>query len=869
MRKIFLTALAGLTAAAALGGQVYYSCDFEEGYTEGDLQGQHNWTVRSTDGYSNAENAATVGSYNGRRCVKIERGNGYDGVIVKEIPETPKGSFVKVSFKFFWPAGSGVSSVLFTSHWWNRPMLLRFSLNDKGKIQVYALQDDINCVPQVFRTKSFNQGEWIEVSYTVDFNYQMFDTLTVNDTVGDISTVALHDDSKNLKSFAVNVDAGADICVDDIKVETVEHSGNPRLVLKTDRFVIASKNASAKMPMYNFGEGEITYRASVDDQPEWLTVKNPEGTFTANTTLDFNLDRSLMATNVYYRVLHLEAGAAGSKEVMLKIHSKGAIAAYSFDPPALYPGEITGQDGWKGRSGDGYGPNDMSMDVTNVSFGVDGPCGYIHNSYGWDGYDCPVKSDGENPLIRVSMKIRKGSESTQDSFYLRNSWWNFLYEFWFWVYEGNFYLYKFNLGDSYAVTGFHPFPLDTWLDLSFTIDMRLYRLTEFSLGDFSTNFVKGFELYTKHDSDERYTVFNTLAFICGNTDVTDAELLVDDILVTELEREKKPVPVMERIVPVDPKASSMTVPLLNAGGRGFNYTLSVLDLPNNIVPNPNRGRVGEAAELKFDLKTSKLEDAFYRSRVVLDYKGVSSSGDGSLTSLFTLAKGGWYYTTDFETGGYEPGNLRGQDTWTAGGVSSETNPQVAEKEGEQCACLPGEGYMKSACFIPAESDFTFKCRFFVEEGDDEGYAKLTFIDDTGFLPFYICRDNEIGRAVLGYIPAGGDTFEPLFTAPLDSWQNFSVSMNTNLEFDEVTAITFGDYETNFPPGSIFLKTEYDACAVSNLTIRVERNTEEEVDVAPFWFDNIVVRDSSVPEPAALCLLVLAFACARVCLTRRA
>ncbi|MBP5627810.1 hypothetical protein J6X96_06570 [bacterium] len=836
-------------AAAAFGAEVYYTCDFEEGFTPGDLQGQKNWTVRTTDGYCHEDNVATVGDYHSRQCVQIGKATGWNGVIVKNIPPSPNGSLVKVSFKMFWPNDSSVSSVQIASDWWNRPVQLSFKSNDGGTFRVGSLQDKTTLVPEDIKNVSFGKGEWIDVSYTIDFRAGVMDKLKVGEKECDASLVPIKDSSTNLKSFSIVADAEANICFDDIKVESIDREGSPVLAIGSVILLVPSKSTAASLPLYNMGGGELTYRVYLDEQPEWLTIKNPEGTFTESAALNFSFDRSLMQTNVYYVNVRVDGGSAGSKTCLLKVQSKGAICSYTFDPPALYSGEITGQDGWEGIRDDGYGYLDNCMLVTNVPYGADGPCGFIKNAYGWNSYTCPVTSE-KDAVVKVSMKIRKDSESSQDSFYFRNEWWSFLYEFWFWRYEDAFYLYKFNSGKAYAVAGDYPFPLDTWLDLSFTIDLRLYRLTEFSLGGFSTNFTSGFELMTQHDKTNRYEKLNTLAFVCGSAEVTDANLLVDDILVVELERPKTPIPLLDTSVALDPTQERVSVPVMNAGNRAFKYTLTVLDLPQNLVPQPATGKVGASGDLTFDLFTDSLEDGFYRTRVVMDYKATSGSGEGSITSLFTFAKGGWYYATEFEGSWYEPGGLRGQDTWLAGVEGSGKEPKVSAKEGAQCAELPGTGYIKTSCFVPPESAFTFKSRFFVENGDDEGYAKVSFIDDTGFMPFYICRDREIRKAVLGYFPAGSDTFENLAQANMGEWQNFSFSIDTNLERNEVLSVTFGDTEITFPEGTFFLNNEYDTCAVSNLTIRVSSGSEEEETVAPFYFDNIVVHDNAVPEPLA-------------------
>ena len=846
-RTLLFSAL--VFAAAAFGAEVYYTCDFEDGFTPGDLQGQKNWTVRTTDGYCHEDNVATVGDYHSRQCAKIGKATGWNGVIVKNIPPSPNGSLLQVSFKMFWPTDSGVSAVQIASDWWNRPIQLSFKSNNDGTFRVGSIQDKATYVPEDIKDVSFSMGEWIDVSYSIDFRAGVLDKLKVGEKESDVSLVPIKDSSTNLKSFSVVTDADANICFDDIKVESIDRSGSPVLAIGSTTLVVPSKSTSAKLSLFNMGGGELTYRAYCDEQPEWLTIKNPEGTFTENAALNFNFDRSIMETNVYYVRVNVDGGSAGSKVCLLKVQSKGAICSYTFDPPALYPGEITGQDGWEGIRDDGYGYLDNCMLVTNVDYGVDGPCGFVKNAYGWNSYTCPVTSE-KDAVVKVSMKIRKDSESSQDSFYFRNEWWSFLYEFWFWRYEDAFYLYKFNSGKGYAVAGDYPFPLDTWLDFSFTIDLRLYRLTEFSLGDFSTNFTSGFELLTQHDKTNRYENLNTLAFVCGSGEVTDANLLVDDILVVELERPKTPMPLLDPVVALDPTQDSASVPVMNAGGRAFKYTISVLDLPDNLVPNPATGRIGTSGNLNFDLHTGSLDDGFYRTRVVLDYKATSGSGEGSITSLFTFAKGGWYYATEFEGNWYHEGDLRGQDTWLAGSEGSEQAPSVATKFGSQCVEMPDIGYIKTSCYVPSESAFTFKSRFLVESGDDKGYAKVSFIDEKGFMPFYICRDKELRLATLGYFPAGSETFEMLAQASLDKWQDFSFSIDTALEKNEVLSLTFGETEIVFPEGTFFLNNEYDLCAVSNLTIRVLSDSEEEETVAPFYFDNIVVRDNSVPEPLA-------------------
>ena len=841
-----------LLLTLSVSAEVYYSCDFGTGFNAGSLHNQNGWKVTGDDGYSKPENVATVGDYHGQRCVKVERAEGWDGVIYNGVSGVPEQSFVKVSFKMFWEATSSANSVYFAGQWWSRPFILSLNSDNNSNFYVYKLQDDVTLVPQALRNKTFPKETWLEVSYILDYRSGVCYNLIIGSEEFDLTSIPLRDSGKTVTSFDIVGNAGLDICLDDIKVETVDRPVGPRLIVPKDSDVADSKANSYKLNIINAGSGKLDYNVTVTPQPEWLTIPSPTGSCADKATINLNFNRSLMETNVYPIVVNVDAGAAGRRDLLLKVQSKGAVLFYDFDPPLLYPGELHGQDGWRGIGDDGYYYPENSMVVTNVSY-ADSSCAFVKVSRGWDGYNCPV-SCGTDDVVKISMKMYKSSTSTQDAFFLRSDWWHMLFEFYFWRYEDSFYVYKYNDGPRYNITGFRPMPLDQWIDLSFTLDMRLYRMTEFQLYDFKTNFTEGFELKTNDNGSRRN--LNSLAFLCGGAETTDADWLIDDLRVIIEERPKVPQPILPPIFSVDAEKEQFSVKALNSGGRGMNYTLEILDLPEAIVPVAPSGRLGSSANLLFNVNASKLEDGFHRGRLVFNYKGASGSGNGVITSAFTVAKGGFFYSSEFEGEYYHLGNLGGQDTWSAG-TEAEKPPQVVYDDGVQAAYFPEIGFAKTQLLIPENSDFTFKARIFMENNNAPAYAVFSQIDDTGLMPFYLIRDVDLRHIQLGYFQDGSDKLETLTFQPLGEWLDFSYSMKIDPAEYYVTSVSLGDFSTNFVPETVFLRAGYEELPIENLTVRLVNQD----DIAPdnkeagFYVDNFIARDSSIPEPSLLLLML--------------
>lgn len=656
-----------------------------------------------------------------------------------------------------------------------------------------------------------------------------------------------------------------DVSADNLSVVITDGNTGPAELMVTPNALSLGKAAkNGSFTVMNNGGGSFDFSISCEDSPEWLSVSPTNGTCTGKVDIKANLDRTVMTDGYYRAVIKIDGGEAGTKYLTLGAASGTVLLYENFEAPYRSVGEITGQGGWAGKRDDGYGKIYNEMLVTNVSYGFDGACAYIKRGDGWDGYTCDVNAENQ-AVVRVSMKIYKGSLGDEDSFTIHQDYWYNSVHMWFWRYQDHFYMYKMNDDESYALIGAYEAPLDTWLDLSFTIDYRSARLIAFTLGDYATNYVDGIPIRNRPGGTAPATNYTKFGVNCGGEETENAMLLIDNLKVEQLEREPYAIPQWSNSLSFGDDLTSVTNKIYNNGSKKFKATFSVLDYPDNLKPKSATATVTSTGNLVLRLTRTGLEDGFYRSRVVMDYAASDDTNSGSLTSIVTFAKGGWFYATEFEGSTYRLGDLNGQDTWKASSNSGKA-PGISLVDGAQCLSFREDGAALSSLRIAPGTKYRASLRFYMKSIEHNYALRFTaknekvqkeHSDSEGNFPLYILCDPERQAALVCHKPSGENEYLELAEAPLDQWNSLAFEADMDVSASCVNWLSVNDFTTNFIPGEVVFDPNYDEQALDQIEISAWNYDEEEgVTTVAASVDNLVFCDSTLPEPGLLAFLLL-------------
>ena len=601
----------------------------------------------------------------------------------------------------------------------------------------------------------------------------------------------------------------------------------------------------------NNGGGYFNYSVTAVEHPEWLRFDETNGVCVSACEIDLSLDSGAMTNGYYKTTLLVDFGSYGQKTVTLRAGSGTVFFRETFERPYMTEGEITGQYRWDGKKDDGYGKLFNEMIVTNVDFGWNGACAHYVRGSGWDGYTCEVKTP-ELAIVRVSMMLFKNSESDNSSFSLRQNYWNNAADFEFRVRDGQLFIYHFcSREEEYPLIGEFGTSTDEWFPFSFTLDYSRYVLTSLTFGDLTTNYVDGIPLRNMPNSfTNPTTYFDKFAISGAGSEVADAMLYLDDFTVEILPRESAPIPSWGTVTNLGGEGMTnlIATTVVNYGSADFDYALSVLDHSDCFLPYSVSGTVSRSSVVRFVLYKNYLADAFYRSRVVMDYADLERTMSGSLTSLYTFSKGGWYYTADFEEPFFHEGPLDGQDTWKAKG-----DQQVKDLS----LYMGGQGYARTSLKIPVNSEYKIKFHYLMD--DSEGEAKVRISGDNaalrdmdknlkGNFPLYITSDQYSGTSVLSCVIEGEMT--TLMEAPLGEWNDLSVVVDTAQAAYCVRSISLNGDTMDFDEGELPLEERYFEKEIDMFDINVEGE-------AGFYIDNLTVCAPDLPEPSFAIIFVLA------------
>ncbi|MBR4466143.1 BACON domain-containing protein [bacterium] len=867
MKKLLLLFALGVVTVLAGETNTIFTIDFEtsEGYVPGDVEGQNNW-VKSWWGGGGivAVSNNTAAAKSGDQflyCDDSDSQYGTNHQTSFDISELcPGNAKLQVSFWASVPESSSnpffVKLHALGSSGKNYDVeIIELTLNASGDGQVtYSNASG----QQTFKVGELAVGSYQYCGIIISPATRSIEEIRLGDQV-------IRDDGMLYKSASVegcgNLPDGIRIMhsgrLDNFKIETCPLPPDKEFDITPSQPIFSRTATEVKLTVANKTTGSFEYTVTVEDSPEWLSVTPAAGTCEGAVELTLSVDRNVMTDGYFRAMVTIDGGEYGSKTIPVCCPNGSVIYAENFESPYMHIGGIDGQNTWVGD----YQHEGNEMVVTNVAYGFDGNCGYVVRSGGYEGYMCDVYSP-TGGILTVSMKMYKGSaaDSEADYFYIQNDVWYRSVSFWF-VREKEqdyFYLYSFGNGPAQKTNllGDQKFPLDTWLDFSFTVDYRRYLMTDLTLGDFTTNFGTSVEL-SKKASQWITPVYRFTKFCmsCG-ANSTDAMWLIDNLKFEDIPRPETYEPQLNGVYAFGETETVIEDTVVNGGSIPFQYEVTFLDYPENVFVTTNAtGVIEESGKLSVGVKRDGLDDGFFRSRMRYAYGAVGGALDNAITSLVTFAKGGWYYDTDFSAPFYAEGNLKGQDYWEV--QNKGASPYVSERDSKRAVYFPESSFASVPALSPVGSTFTVNAEFLMEKNENTTYVDLTQNGETGFLPIRIRRDKENNEALIGYM--SGADFMEWFRAPLDKWNTLSFTLDTDVAYGCALSCSVNGVVTNFAEGDVPLNGGFDDQPLKSVGIKTQNDGPDELYATGVWFSKLSAHDVSVPEPVTVGLLAIALA----------
>ncbi|MBR4465912.1 hypothetical protein IKS38_05000 [bacterium] len=640
--------------------------------------------------------------------------------------------------------------------------------------------------------------------------------------------------------------------IDDIEV-AYEALTTPQASMSTDPVLIGRKVASRDFVIANNGGGSFEYTVSALGDPEWLSFA-PTGVCKTTKSHKVTFNRDVMGDGFYRTILTFDASPYGTFDIPLSVRSGMVFYYEDFEAPYMQAGELHGQQGWFGKEeGNDYSPGTNEAYVNTPSDPWDGQCVTFEKAGGWDGYWYPVWTPS-NLIIKVSCKFRWDFVNEADRFNFRSTYWAnpAIFDLWY-SSDKDIRLWGYNDTSGYPLVGSYGLPGNTWNDISYTLDFRMQQLTEFTFGDFTTNFTEKPLRKRMNDRVVPMHYFEKFA-VSGGGEESRVNVSIDDLLITEVERPKISIPVYEKAVAMG-GLNVYTNVLENAGAQNYKFTAEVLDYTDNLKLSRTTGSIGTKGLVIYRLNRAGLADGYYTARIKYDWTASNSTNSGSFVQLVTFGVGGWYYTTDFEGELFHLGPINGQECWKTEYAYGDIDLRLFN--GIQCLYFDQAGKAQVSAGVPAQSHYSFRC--LVNLPDNNNTTFLRFCQNTGdgFLPFYIRRDRESHEVILGYKPAGeDDVVELMRNSTLGKWQTFSYTMDLDEANSCVTQVTLGDYVKDCYVGEIVLNTEFDGQPISSFSIEAVNDGPDEERDTGAYIKNVVVCDHTLPEPAIFGLLAV-------------
>ncbi len=640
--------------------------------------------------------------------------------------------------------------------------------------------------------------------------------------------------------------------IDDIEV-AYEALTTPQASMSTDPVLIGRKVASRDFVVANNGGGSFEYTVSALGDPEWLSFA-PTGVCKTTKSHKVTFNRDVMGDGFYRTILTFDATPYGTFDIPLSVRSGMVFYYEDFEAPYMQAGELHGQQGWFGKEeGNDYSPGTNEAYVNTPSDPWDGQCVTFEKAGGWDGYWYPVWTPS-NLIIKVSCKFRWDFVNEADRFNFRSTYWAnpAIFDLWY-SSDKDIRLWGYNDTSGYPLVGSYGLPGNTWNDISYTLDFRMQQLTEFTFGDFTTNFTEKPLRKRMNDRVVPMHYFEKFA-VSGGGEESRVNVSIDDLLITEVERPKISIPVYEKAVAMG-GLSLYTNVLENAGAQNYKFTAEVLDYTDNLKLSRTTGSIGTKGLVLYRLNRTGLADGYYTARIKYDWTASNSTNSGSFVQLVTFGVGGWYYTTEFEGELFHLGPINGQECWKTEYAYGDIDLRLFN--GIQCLYFDQTGKAQVSAGVPAQSHYSFRCLVNLPDNNNTTYLRFCQNTGEGFLPFYIRRDRTSHEVVLGYKPAGeDDVVELMRNSTLGQWQTFSYTMDLDEANSCVTQVTLGDYVKDCYVGEIVLNTEFDGQPISSFSIEAVNDGPDEERDTGAYIKNVVVCDHTLPEPAIFGLLAV-------------
>ncbi|MBP5627431.1 hypothetical protein J6X96_04620 [bacterium] len=870
---LFLSLFSFMSAQAYERELMRIGFESGEGYELGSVLGQNGWTAKDPrHNYETSKNDVTESlGPDGSRAMHLEGANNFVGLNfdMSEMEFDKDTEYLVWSFKlqpFEDTEGRGGIDSYF-----------KLGVDD-GASHSYG-------PPSVFETKNWNgesfrvygydlienQNKWLILPYEFPYEY--------NDIAVTMDMAKYHIISWQVGSLVTNVSMAFTSQkkqvpnwmsfemygnIDDIVLKAVSKPAPPgaKLETYTKKIELSREPEDFYFTVRNTGTNKVNYVVSFEGDPGWVEAVNGEGSIDGEgeKELQFKLLRDDMGDFYYRSVIRVDGGMGGVLEVPLSVQSGLVFYQEDFSGPYMTIGEISGQDRWyTDRSGtiDGSIGNGMAYNsfvVTNMPFAIDGELARIICSGGYYGYEYTIDTPS-NLIVTVEFDFYWPSDSQAANFDVTGELWKHIpFTLNFRKAEGDtlFKATKAQGVDLAGGLGSNQYDCDAWHHLKYAMDFRQQVVPYIEMDGDRYEF--GDEMPLQTYNGKVFRTLHTLNFgsdgVQKNPDQIDyvSGVCIDNLLICEEEREAKPNMTGPSYVSMRTD-DSCDIVLKNSGAESCQFEAEVLD-DAPLVVSPYTGILSESFTVNVAIK-EEPEPGFYRYFV----RFFSETG-GCLTTMVSCARGGIYYTTDFEEPYFHPGNINGQDGWTLDPEQNVSNlwAFVEEIDGQYALryydCGGYSGTLIPA-FIPAWKKFTFSCKLYVaEEGPHEAILYVKQFGHNPLQEFWVWRDKENDCAWL-YVKGYEDLELP--PAPLNEWFDFSYTLDMGYDKWQTTDITFGDCVTNVADLDIYFENERDGDPVTALSICSSGDLEEAL-YANIYVDDIFVHDAAVPEPAVLAML---------------
>ena len=584
-------------------------------------------------------------------------------------------------------------------------------------------------------------------------------------------------------------------------------------------------------------DGDIPFNYSVITDSEWLVPNASTGTCVSSATINLTLDREKMTEKKYYRgIVTVDAGDAGMCQVRVCAQTDMIYFTEDFESPYIVYGNImASQDRWQNNMQPFAEYNVVATNAYDRE-----SIGFINKTVSYDGQLIAIDS-GENEIIHVGldMYVPGDTESTQLRF--KSGYWSLGWDLVFGIDPAVGTLNVKSLNKNDLVLADWQGSLDEWMRVELLIDYQAQVIRSVTLGDYVTN---GLSIEVMKDTnDKTITTLDDIAFY-ATPDDNMCRIGLDNIIVEQQERTGEPELFAPALV-LFGEESEGVYELRNAGTGSFSYTIEALDNNAVFTFDPTSSNVTDKLEVNVAINREGLEPGYYRSRIV------ANGGEaGVVTSVFTFASGGIYYTAEFDQPWFHEGTIRGQEGWSYDPdvLSEEFDERVSEDGTLKIGHAPGYTGLRSDIIAPNKDQVSVSTWFYAasDEGMDGAILYFKQNDAWPYIEFRLTRN--LNEGVVKLTATGIEETNFFMTASMDEWHPFVYTID--FPHETITEITFGD-ET-MDTESIF--------SLSNMKKDFKRYIVCSSEDAAFEIDNISIFDpKQVPEPAMIALVALALA----------